>query len=48
MTTKPRGGGAKGLGGRATKKRTFFYGFPKIDVLNNLGTWTLREEFESS
>ena len=24
MATKPRGGGAKGLSGRATKKRTFF------------------------
>ena len=29
MATKPRGGGLKGLGGRATKKRTFFCGFPK-------------------
>ena len=31
MATKPRGRGAKGLSGRATKKkkRTFFCGFPK-------------------
>ena len=28
MATKPRRGGAKGLTGRATKKRTFFFGFP--------------------
>ena len=27
IVTKPRGGGAKGLSGRATKKRTFFAAF---------------------
>ena len=28
MATKPRGEGAKSFSGRATKKRTFFCGFP--------------------
>ena len=32
MATKPGGGGAKGLSGRATKKRTFFCDFPKQDL----------------
>ena len=31
--TKPMGGGAKGLSGRATKKRTFFCGFPNEKVV---------------
>ena len=30
MATKPRGGGAKRLSGRTTKKRTFFCGFPDL------------------
>ena len=30
MATNPGGGGANGLSGRATKKRTFFYGFPYL------------------
>ena len=30
MVTKQRGGGAKGLSGRATKKRTFFCSFPYL------------------
>ena len=31
MATKPRGGGvAKGLSGRATKRRIFFCSFPKV------------------
>ena len=30
MATKPRGRGAKDLSGRATKKRTFFFGFPYL------------------
>ena len=30
MANKPRGGGTKGLSGRATKKITFFCGFPKV------------------
>ena len=30
MATKPRGGGAKGPIGRATKKRTFICGFPYL------------------
>ena len=29
MATKPMGGGAKDLSGRATKKITFFGGFPR-------------------
>ena len=38
MATKPRGGGggAKGLSGWATKKRTFFCGFLKYHVLHFL------------
>ena len=35
MAPKPRrGGGAKGLSGRATKKRTFFWGFPNKDEMS--------------
>ena len=30
MATKPRGGGALDLSGRATKKRTFFAASPRI------------------
>ena len=35
MVTKPRGGGAKGLSGRATKKRTFFAAFFRHTVLQS-------------
>ena len=37
IATKPRGwGGAKGLSGRATKKKTFFCGFPNGPSKHNL------------
>ena len=42
MATKPRkGGGAKGLSGaRATKKKTFFCGFPIADYKKTVTTST--------
>ena len=48
MATKPRGGGAKGLSGRATKKRTaaslsLFLSYPPILLLENS-----RENYTSS
>ena len=37
MATKPRGGGREGpYSGRATKKRTFFSGFPNSPLKNKI------------